>query len=91
MSTVSQKMSVMFSGTPSLLAYYLNQLAGDIEYLSNTSSSSSVIIQVFGSVTITLDSGVAYIEWTANPVTDMYADAVIAVILRAEQDPIPMK
>ncbi|KAK3793795.1 hypothetical protein RRG08_061929 [Elysia crispata] len=96
MSTVSQKMSVVFSGTASLLAYFLNQLAGDIEYLSNEpassrSSNSSVVIQVFGSVTITLNHGVAYIEWTANPVTDMYADAVIAVILRAEQHPIPIK
>ena len=49
------------------------------------SFSSCVCIQ------ITLNNGVAYIEWTANPVTDMYADAVIAVILRAEQDPMPMK
>lgn len=40
---------------------------------------------------MTLESGIAYIEWIANPVTDMYADAVIAVLLRAEQDPIPYK
>ncbi|RUS76897.1 hypothetical protein EGW08_015336 [Elysia chlorotica] len=96
MSTVSQKMSVVFTGPASLLAYFLTQLAGDIKYLSTEAASSrptnsSVTVQVFGSVTITLSQGVAYIEWTANPVTDMYADAVIAVILRAEQQPIPAK
>ena len=30
-------------------------------------------------------------QWVANPVTDMYADAVMTVILRAETDPMPQK
>jgi len=94
MSTVSQRVSVSFNGGPALLTYYLNQLAGDIEYVAN---NPLVVIQVFTSIKVTLDPGasgepgVAYIEWTANPVTDMYADAVIAVLLKAEQDPIPVK
>ncbi|XP_005109022.1 cleavage and polyadenylation specificity factor subunit 3 [Aplysia californica] len=88
MSTVAQRMSVSFSGGPALLTYYLNQLAGDIEFVS---SSPHTVIQAFASVKVTLDSGVAYVEWTANPVTDMYADAVIAVLLKAERDPIPVK
>ena len=88
MSTVSQKVSVAFTGGPGLLTYYLNQLAGDIEYLS---TQNTTVIQVFQTVKITLDADMAYIEWTANPVTDMYADAVLAVLLKAEKDPIPPK
>ncbi|BFZ15737.1 hypothetical protein BsWGS_18776 [Bradybaena similaris] len=84
MSTVYQRMSVVFSGSIGLLIYYLSQLAGDIVYLEN---SEVTVLQVFNSIKVTLDSGIAYIEWTANPVNDMYADAVIAVLLRAEQDP----
>ena len=51
MSTISQKMSVTFSGSPSLLIYYLNQLAGDIEYLMSTPST---MLRVFKSVVVSL-------------------------------------
>ena len=30
-------------------------------------------------------------QWVSNPVTDMYADSVVTVILRAERDPMPQK
>lgn len=29
---------------------------------------------------------VSFLQWTANPINDMYADAVLAVILRADSD-----
>ena len=36
-------------------------------------------------------SNILQFQWVANPVTDMYADAVMTVILRAETDPMPKK
>ena len=32
-----------------------------------------------------------WFQWVSNPVTDMYADSVVTVILRAERDPMPQK
>lgn len=34
---------------------------------------------------------VAIIEWTSNPVSDMFADATLAAILHAQTNPIPDK
>ncbi len=31
------------------------------------------------------------LEWTANPVNDMFADAALAAVLHAESNPIPDK
>ncbi len=34
---------------------------------------------------------VAIIEWTSNPVSDMFADATLAAILHAQTNPVPDK
>lgn len=34
---------------------------------------------------------VAIIEWTSNPVSDMFADAALAAILHAQTNPVPDK
>lgn len=88
MSTVTQRLSIRYTGTVALLQYYLNQLSGDLE---QTTSGDKHVLRVFKSVTIIVESKMVVIEWVANPVTDMYADAVMTVILRAETDPMPKK
>ncbi|XP_069132461.1 cleavage and polyadenylation specificity factor subunit 3-like [Argopecten irradians] len=88
MATVTQRLSIAYTGTINLLRYYLNQLSGDVEqYMANDKPA----LKIFKAVTVLVEPKMAVVEWVANPVTDMYADAVVTVVLRAETDPMPHK
>lgn len=81
MSTVTQRQSVPYTGTLNQLQYYLNQLSADVE------TRSGSLLWVFGgAVSVTLEPRYVVIEWVANPVNDMYADAVLAVVLKADTE-----
>lgn len=59
------------------------------EAAASTKRSS---LRVFrAEITVHFEAPVVVIEWTSNPVTDMYADAVLAAVLQAETNPIPAK
>jgi len=91
-STVTQRQSVPFLGNFSHLQYFLNQLSGDAERVEPASSSSSAstpsgpTVRVFGgAVSVTAEQPrYVVIEWVASPINDMYADSVLAVVLKAE-------
>lgn len=89
MSTVTQRLSIKYTGPISLLQYYLNQLSGDIE--TSETQKEKTIIKVFKSVNVIVEHKLVTIEWLSNPVTDMYADAVMTVVLQAEIDPLRQK
>lgn len=89
MSTVTQRLSIKYTGPLSLLQYYLNQLSGDIE--RSDSQKDKVVLKVFKSVNVIVEHKLVIIEWLSNPVTDMYADAVMTVVLQAEMDPLRQK
>jgi len=89
MSTVTQRLSVKYTGPLSLLTYYLNQLSGDIE--RSDSVKDKTVLKVFKSVNVIVENKLVTIEWLSNPVTDMYADAVMTVVLQAEVDPLRQK
>ncbi|ESO95466.1 hypothetical protein LOTGIDRAFT_188747 [Lottia gigantea] len=88
MSTVTQRLSIAYTGTIPLLQFYLTQLAGEMEH---TKVKEKPALRVFKSVTIIFEPRMVVVEWISNPVTDMYADAVVTVVLRAERDPMPQK
>ncbi|XP_041365300.1 cleavage and polyadenylation specificity factor subunit 3-like [Gigantopelta aegis] len=88
MSTVTQRLSIAYTGTMPMLLYYLNQLSGDAV---QTKVNDKVTLRVFQSILVIFEPRMVVIEWIANPISDMYADAVVTVILRAEKDPMPQK
>ncbi|KAK2149507.1 hypothetical protein LSH36_449g04013 [Paralvinella palmiformis] len=88
MSTVTQRQSIAYTGTLSQLYYYLSQLSGDIE---NADQSDKKGLKIFKAVTLLYEPGMVTLEWVANPVNDMYADAVLTVVLKAETDATPKK
>lgn len=99
-STVTQRQSVPYSGTINQLQYYLNQLSGDAERATavvgpaataSGNTSSAQTLKVFGgSITVTAEQPrYVVIEWVANPVNDMYADAVLSVVLKAGSESTP--
>lgn len=88
MSTVTQRLSIKYTGPITLLQYYLNQLSGDIERFDQ---KDKIVLKVFKSVNVIVEHKLVTIEWLSNPVTDMYADAVMTVVLQAEVDPLRQK
>lgn len=88
MSTITQRISIAYTGTLPLLRYYLQQLSGDVEQFD---ISGKPALRVFKCITIIMEARMVVVEWMANPVADMYADAVMTVVLRAESDPMPQK
>jgi len=88
MSTVTQRQSVYYSGTADQLRYYLNQLTGDVDNLPVGPSGKPALSVFNGAVTVTPEPSnrLVVIEWVASPVTDMYADSVLAVVLKSENE-----
>ncbi|KXJ20960.1 cleavage and polyadenylation specificity factor subunit 3 [Exaiptasia diaphana] len=84
-SVLTQKQSVAFHGVFSVLKQCLENLAGRVEDITVHGKDA---IKVFGAITVVQENQSVLIEWTANSVNDMYADAVLAVILQVESNPM---
>lgn len=84
-SVLTQKQTVAFHGAFSLLLQCMENLAGEVEQL--TSQGGKLALKVFKTVTVVQEKRSVVVEWMANPVNDMYADAVLAVILQVESNP----
>ena len=59
MSTVTQRLSIRYTGTVSLLQYYLNQLSGDLE---QSMTGDKHVLRVFKSVSVIVEPKMAVIE-----------------------------
>ncbi|GBP25833.1 Cleavage and polyadenylation specificity factor 73 [Eumeta japonica] len=80
---VTQRQSIQYAGSPALLRHVLMQLAGTIEFTSETRW------RLYGCIDLTIENNIITIEWAAQPVTDMYADAVVAGVMSAALLPNP--
>ena len=69
MSTVTQRLSVRYTGTVALLQYYLNQLSGDLE---QTTSQDRQIMRVFKSVNVIVEPRMVVIEVNLYSDIDMF-------------------
>ncbi|KAL1438250.1 hypothetical protein MTO96_048328 [Rhipicephalus appendiculatus] len=88
MSTVGQRMSISYTGSFQMLHFFLNQLSGDVEIVEGPKKA----LRVFGKVTIVQESAsMVLLEWNSSPVNDLFADAVITVVLRAQCSAVPAK
>lgn len=88
-STVTQRQTVAFSAPLSVLLYYLSQLSSDVT--SFKLPNNKECLRIFNAITIVKEPNMLALEWTANPVNDMYADAVLAIVLRVDTDPLAQK
>ena len=82
MSTVSQKLSVHFDGSFDDLCAILSNF--DCEIIETKSGNKS--IRVMRKIVVCLNSSSRFVtlEWVASPVTDMYADSVVALLLKRQ-------
>ncbi|KAJ8979750.1 hypothetical protein NQ317_004737 [Molorchus minor] len=86
MSQIMQRQSIHYSGSSTALRYLISQVAGLLESIEGDKK-----MKAFNAVDITIDHKIVTLEWVANPVNDMYADAIVAAILQADLLDIPIK
>lgn len=81
MSSVTQRQSLAFSGSPDSLKLLLESIGGTgtVEILDNDKK-----FKVFENVEVTFDGKIVILEWQANPVNDMFADTILASLLQTE-------
>lgn len=81
MSSVTQRQSLAFSGSPSSLKVLLESIGGfgTVEVLDADKK-----FRVFDNVEVTFDGKILILEWQANPVNDMFADTILASLLQTE-------
>lgn len=89
-SNVTQRQSIAYHAPLSLLTHYLTQLSTDIDY---TEINDKPALRIFGEINIIHDppARLVTLEWVANAENDMYADAVMTVIVRVASDPDAQK
>ncbi|XP_068582549.1 cleavage and polyadenylation specificity factor subunit 3 [Cebidichthys violaceus] len=88
MSTVKQSQAIPFTGPYSLLVCHLRNLTGDVEELDGTEKNT---LKIFKNITLVHEVGMVLLEWLANPLNDMYADAVTTVVLEVQSNPKAQK
>nr|XP_037873567.1 cleavage and polyadenylation specificity factor 73 isoform X6 [Bombyx mori] len=76
-SEVTQRQSLQYAGSVPLLRHVLMQLAGHIDFLSETRW------RLYSCIELTIESSTIVLEWRAGPVADMYADALVGAALSA--------
>ncbi|CAI8036078.1 Cleavage and polyadenylation specificity factor subunit 3 [Geodia barretti] len=86
-SSIQQRQMLKFHSPFSLLHHCLNQLTSDAEI--KMLHGKRAVCVFGGSVSVIYDDSAetVSIEWDADSVTDMYADAVLSVILQIVSDP----
>lgn len=80
MSTISQRLSVNFNGTFQDLTTILSGY--DWEIIESKGGSKA--LRLFNTITLTISpsNSMVILDWSASPVNDMYADAIIAVLMK---------
>jgi cleavage and polyadenylation specificity factor subunit 3 len=84
MSTVTQRQSLAFSGSPVNLKLLLERLGGSVTDEVVDIDKKFHKYKVFDSVEVTFDGKIVILEWIANPINDMFADTILASLLQTE-------
>ncbi|KAI8917326.1 beta-lactamase-like protein [Entophlyctis helioformis] len=92
-ANVVQRQSIATRAPFGLVKWHLEQMYGSVKVVGSQS------LRVFDTVTVTMKSESdaasktphALLEWESNPVNDMIADTVLAVLLQADTSPASVK
>ncbi|KAK9710972.1 Beta-Casp domain [Popillia japonica] len=86
MTQVMQRQSIHYGGSLSVLRHLITQVAGIIETIEGDKK-----MRAFNAIDISVENKIISLEWVANPVNDMYADAIVAAVLQADLLDTPIK
>lgn len=81
MSVVTQRQSIAFSGSMSGLKLLLERVGGPGTV---DTIEPEIKYRVFDCVNVTVEGKMLVLEWQATPVSDMYADTVLASLMQTE-------
>lgn len=81
MSVVTQRQSIAFSGTVTGLKTLLDRIGGPgtVEILE-----ADIKFKIFNCIELTIDGKILIMEWQATPLSDMFADTVLASLMQTE-------
>jgi cleavage and polyadenylation specificity factor subunit 3 len=81
MSVVTQRQSICWTGAPNSIKLLLDRIGGPntVEVLDIDKK-----FKIFDCIELVFDGKIVIIEWQATPVSDMYADTVLASLLQSE-------
>jgi len=92
-STITQRSSIHFTAPFRALRYHLEQLADQVTELDLATIATAdgfdenKALLVFNSIYVMKRDNVVYVEWKANTANNIYAESVMAIVLRVESDP----
>lgn len=80
-SVVTQRQSIAFNGSVISLKMLLDRIGGPgtVETIEEDAK-----FKIFNSIDISVDGKMLVMEWEATPITDMYADTVVASLMQTE-------
>lgn len=81
MSVVTQKQSLMWSGSMNTLRLLLERIGGPGTVESTDTEKK---YRIFNCIDVQLEGKVIIMEWQATPVNDMFADTVLATLLQSD-------
>lgn len=90
LGSVTSKLHVPFSGQVMTLRLFLNEMFSDVKEAESGEGSNSSPVVIFwlneDEVTVTIGKkrGIATVQWKANPVSDIFADSVVALLMHAQ-------
>lgn len=91
-SSVNQKMGIHYSGNAGALQALLSQVSTDLVPLKIDKNKHA--FRLFNAINVTLEKNLVNLEWQADAVNDMFADAVVSAVLKFEslktRAPFPM-
>lgn len=78
---VTQRQSIAFNGSVIGLKMLLDRIGGPgtVETIE-----PDIKFKIFKSIDLTVDGKLLILEWEATPVTDMYADTIVASLIQTE-------
>lgn len=84
MSVVTQRQSIAFNGSVSGVKMLLERIGGGSSTVETIEADTK--FKVFDCIELTVDSAgkLLIMEWQATPVTDMFADTVLASLMQTE-------
>ena len=86
--SVKQQLSISYKGTIQLLTDHLLNLTCSIQCFQSENKETLI---AFNAISITLQKDTVTIEWISSATNDMYADAILTVILQISLVPLPIK
>lgn len=81
MSIVTQRQSIAFGGSIASLKMLLERIGGPGTV---DTIEPDIKFKIFDCVEITVDGKILVMEWQATPISDMYADTVLASLMQTE-------